>query len=301
MLNKLRYFRDKLVLADFDRQRQTARENFIKYWGNEDICLENIGGGTLGITFLCNGLKEFPIFIKTHLSNIIYKTALSKEFQIMKSVYGEEIFLECLSIPAENNVESMFLLMEYLKPVSSMSKEDIAEVIGQYSNNDTLQYNGKGMYDIEELLTEAKKSLCDLDEKGFYSANIVKMAGILLNEFESYLVSSTRILCHGDLADKNIMTTSDNKKILLDWEDAFWGVDGYDYLYWLTFFNHRRFYNNSEIFKLPSVLPEIAAGILTLIVLIKNAISYYSGEYVNNTLSMDDRLKEIYVCMGIRI
>lgn len=250
---------------------------------------------------MCNGLKNFPIFVKTHLSNNVYKIALSKEYQIMQSVYGKEMFLECLSIPTENNAESIFLLMDYLKPGCSMSKKDIAEVIEQYSNNDTLQFNGKDMYDIEELLTEAKKSLCDLDEKGFYSANIVKMAEILLSELESYLASSTRILCHGDLADKNIMMTSDNKKILLDWEDAFWGVDGYDYLYWLTFFSHRRFYNNSEVFKLPSVLPEIVAGILTLIVLIKNAISYYSGEYVNNTLSMDNRLKEIYVCMGIRI
>lgn len=301
MLNKLRYFRDKLFLADLDRQRQTARENFIKYWGNEDVCLEDIGGGTLGITFLCNGLKEFPIFLKTHLSNTIYKTALRKEFQIMKSVYGEEMFLEYLSIPAENSTESIFLLMDYLKPGCNMSKEDITEIIGQYSNHDTLQFNGKGMYDIQELLIEAKKSLCDLDEKGFYSANIVKIAQILLNELESYLVSSTRIICHGDLADKNIMLTSDNKKILLDWEDAFWGVDGYDYLYWLTFFSHRKFYNDSEIFELPGLLPEIAAGILTLIVLIKNAISYYSGKYMNNTLSMNDRLKEIYICMGIRI
>ena len=63
----------------------------------------------------------------------------------------------------------------------------------------------------------------------------------------------------------------------------------------------RKFYNELGIFEVAGLPPEIVAGIITLILLIKNAISYYSGEYVKNKLSMNDRLKEIYVCMGIGI
>jgi hypothetical protein len=301
MLNKLRFFRDNPVLPDLDRQRQTAKYHFTKYFGKEDIFLEDISGGTLGITFLCDGLKQSQIFVKTHLSDIAYRNALYKEYQMLKSIYHEKIFLECLHVSVGNNTELLFLLMDSLKPGCGMSKADIIELIGQYSRNDILKFDGKGMYDISELLFEAKKSLYALDKMGFYSASIIKIAESLLICLESYLAVSPRIVCHGDLADKNIMINSKDEKILLDWEDAFWGIEGYDYLYWLTFFNHRKFYNEPGIFEVAGLSPEIAAGILTLILLIKNAISYYSGEYVNNKLSMDDRLKEIYECMGIGI
>lgn len=302
MLNKLRFYRDSSVLPDFDRQRQAAKCHFIKYYGKEDIILKDISGGTLGITFMCDGLKRSQIFVKTHLLGTVYRNALCKEYQILKSIYDEKIFLESLSVPVENNNELVFLLMDYLKPGCSMLKADIIELIGQFNKDNALQFDSGGcLYDITDLLIEAKKSLYDLDKKGFYSARTVKTAELLLISLESYLPGLPRIVCHGDLADKNIMINSQNEKILLDWEDAFWGVDGYDYLYWLTFFNHRKFYNESGIFDVPGLSSEITAGILTLILSIKNAISYYSGEYVNHKLSMNDRIKEIYECIGIEI
>ena len=43
-----------------------------------------------------------------------------------------------------------------------------------------------------------------------------------------------RCLCHGDLGPRNIMSQGGGP-VAIDREDAFWGVEGYDYLLWLTF------------------------------------------------------------------
>lgn len=303
MLNKLRFFRGKSSHFDLEGQRQAAGRYFRGYFASQDISLENIEGGTLGITFLCKGLRDDPVFIKTHLPAKTCRTALNKEYYMLKAGYENDLFLERLCIPSGNDSSNVFVLMDYLKPESHISRTDILKLIASYRylKPDPLEFDGAGIYDINELLNEARNSLYDLDKQGFYSAKIYKTAEALLENLELYLTDAPRSLCHGDLADKNIMINQSDKKIILDWEDAFWGIEGYDYLYWLTFFNHRKLYNDREVFTVPGKPSEVIAGILTLILLIKNAISFYSGEYAHNKLDMNDRIEEIYIGMGIKI
>ena len=88
------------------------------------------------------------------------------------------------------------------------------------------------------------------------------------------------------------MMTEDQTTVLIDWEDAFLGIEGYDYLYWLTFFNHRKFYSK-EIFFRSGCEEDVIKGILVTVLIIKSAISFYAGSYENNSLTFQERIVEI--------
>ncbi len=80
--------------------------------------------------------------------------------------------------------------------------------------------------------------------------------------------------------------------VVIDWEDAFWGIEGYDYLFWLTFFDNRKYYSQKIFGKTPWG-KEIEIAILILIVVLKSELSFRSNRYKENKLTFDERIVEI--------
>ena len=80
--------------------------------------------------------------------------------------------------------------------------------------------------------------------------------------------------------------------IVIDWEDAFLGFEGYDFLYWLTFFKNRKFYSR-DMFDLTEFGCELGSAIMVLILVLKSELALSSGEYDVHSMSINDRLLEV--------
>jgi hypothetical protein len=80
--------------------------------------------------------------------------------------------------------------------------------------------------------------------------------------------------------------------IALDWEDVFWGINGYDYLYWLTFYNNRVFLKRSALGH--NNLPiNLEISIMVAIIILKCFLSYINGSYTKNNLTFNQRISEV--------
>ena len=89
------------------------------------------------------------------------------------------------------------------------------------------------------------------------------------------------------------MLSKEGKRIVIDFEDAFLGIKGYDYLYWLTFFTNRKYYSK-EIFLKSGLPSEMIEAVLTMILIVKSAISFYSESYKTNSMTTQERIEKIF-------
>lgn len=303
MLNKLKHFQSNRIVPPVYPAAgiHSAGDSIISLYaklGNK-IRLEPIVQGTLGLTFMCYGLSNEPCIVKTHLPGREYMTALKKEANLLQTAYGDTINVTLRAF-AVNNKEQLCLQMDMLQKMKAddVTPALVTELINVYQGR-LANIKKDQLYGIEEIWTAAWEELTVLHNEHFltnetYAAAKEKLA-FLRNEFPHL----ERCVCHGDLSDLNIMGNKAGRLIAIDWEDAFWGCAGYDYLYWLTFFNHRRFLQLDH--KVSAHMPrECAVSILTMIVVVKCAISFYSGSYQRNSLSMEDRLREIWETYGRR-
>ena len=78
----------------------------------------------------------------------------------------------------------------------------------------------------------------------------------------------------------------------LDWEDALWGYQGYDILYWLTFYSQRKYYDK-DLFRRIKIDKQFGKDMMILILLVKSYLSYRNGTYLSNKLSINDRISEV--------
>jgi 5-methylthioribose kinase len=113
----------------------------------------------------------------------------------------------------------------------------------------------------------------------------------LIGLLEDRFADLPAILCHGDFGPKNIMLEGVEPRVI-DWEDAFGGIAGYDYLYWLTFMENRPFLQTAA-FGRTGLAPEIERAILALVVLLKSYLAVCSGAYLKHAVSPRTRIAEI--------
>lgn len=298
MLNKLNYYRErfqKQVAIDQSEQTEcgddfiTVLSSFLSQQGFDGKIVP-IDGGTLGITFVASSESRAPIFIKTHLSGEKYRLALKKEYQLLKKIYDTVIYLQQVDIGNQT-----FLLEDKLyMPQTMITPENVLSIIRIYQKQlETLKGKLiKGCYSIEDILNEAERELPILFANGLLSAKVSDDIERSLDDVKTSVCELPRCICHGDFSDKNIMQTGEGTLVAIDWEDAFWGIAGYDYLYWLTFFGHRKYYNKVTFGKV-NYDTKLIKGILMMILVIKSAISFYSGSYLSNSLTAEQRIIEI--------
>ncbi|MDN4574782.1 hypothetical protein DBB29_19455 [Pandoraea cepalis] len=144
---------------------------------------------------------------------------------------------------------------------------------------------------ISNLVSEAHRALAHLASAKLIAGDIARGVETCLGVLERALASMPPVVCHGDLGPANLMRDADGL-VAVDWEDAFLGVEGYDYLYWLTFFDNRRYLGES-IFGRTPWSRDIDIAMLVMIVLLKCDLSVRAGRVAGNALSFEQRLGEM--------
>jgi hypothetical protein len=247
--------------------------------------------GTLGIGFL-GRLNAQNVFIKTHRVPSA-RASLSKERELLSRVYPD-LGADCIET-VRNKSNRLWLIMEALSaPTQPPNPMQVLDVTGVFRNVfDSLSCSTEDVVpdELAELLQEGDRSLLELSSRKLIGSDIAHRVDAALNPLRLEATQLPRCLCHGDLSPANLLTNG-SQLVAIDWEDAFWGVEGYDFLYWLTFMSNRR-YLGPEVFGRTSLGKPLEISLMLLIILIKSEISRRSGAYLRNTLSFDDRLSEI--------
>jgi thiamine kinase-like enzyme len=293
MLSKLFYYS---VLAS-----QTPKENVDKapsllqqYFEQQGVStdIEIAGGGTLGIVFhlVVNGKRWF---VKTHLPYQEERINLIKEIAIYSILY-DDLHIQRIDLPDGTNVRTFLLMDELTYPEQDLDQCTVKKLIDEYSDklknfSDTDCVLPK--YAWEHVEQQADSALEILRDKGFLSDEIYNRTAKYFLILTTGNYQNEIQLCHGDLSSKNIMMKG-NHPIVIDWEDAFWSFPEYDYLYWLTFFNHRKYYSQA-IFEDSHNGKEVDIAVMLLILTLKSYLSYINDTYQNNSLSFEQRLQEV--------
>jgi hypothetical protein len=250
-------------------------------------------GGTLGVCFNAK-LSGVRRFIKTHLPGPRARENLAKEGEILFRVYGESIILDRFGVRSADGEEKLYLLMAALAPLpAAMSPNEVSALIASYTTHCAdLAPSDLGLsQDLEHYLDYGNRALTALVDSQLIGPDMASELNRLITMLRAELGALPRCLCHGDLGPKNSMPDG-RRPIAIDWDDAFWGVPGYDYLYWLTFMDNRRFMN-SAAFGQTGLSATIEYAILALIVLLKSFLSVRSGAHVRNAVPIEKRLTEV--------
>lgn len=245
-------------------------------------------GGTLGVCFDADFSGE-KRFLKTHLPGA--RASLAREADALAQLYGDTVVLDRLEIPLEDGTARLCLMMPALTPLAAPLDPVDAAALTDACSQRLKDWRPDGLASFEDYLASAAKALNTLSNRGLLeqasTAEVVRLIA-LLRDRRANLPGA---LCHGDFGPKNIMRQAGALRVI-DWEDAFHGIAGYDYLYWLTFMENRPFLQ-SAAFGRTGLAPEVERAILVLVVLLKSYLAVLSGEHLKHTLSAQDRIAEI--------
>jgi hypothetical protein len=259
--------------------------------GESLVRLLPISGGTSGFCFI-GELSGRRRFFKTY-TPVASKQILEKEVTFLKAVTGDRSDASLLTVGSGEQAHT-WLHMKVLAPYPALTPMQVQELV--VSNEIALRSIGEiGLVPQDEslslLLLEAKQALAVLEVNSLLSPDVRRQAQMCLARLESQHKAWPLQLCHGDLSPVNILGDHLGP-LVVDWEDTFWSVAGYDYLYWLTFFENRKWL-------LPEVLGHTKLGhlneiaLMVAILLLKSMLSVRSGSYTRNSISFDQRLLEV--------
>lgn len=299
MLNKLRYFRNNYCheniqqFAKADENQDKASEIFKEL---DVFLLKNKGGHSLqknnesgrsSYTFICSSCFG-KTFLKVCISGAVYKKALKNEFYILEHLY-DDVVLGIYDLA--DNIS--FLEEKCLMPMQrDLLPSHVINLINMYQKkfkHDNV--SGLELYDISDMLLEAEYELNVLLRNSLDKYCYDKLLE-LLKCVEETISSAPRVLCHGDLNISNMMEDSHGKIIIVDWEDAFWGIGNYDYCYWLTFFRNRKYYAD-DVFGKNKEEKYCNIAMMCMILILKEAMAIYNGENQHNSMSSNERFMEL--------
>lgn len=247
-------------------------------------------GGTLGICFDAEIAGE-KRFLKTHLPDAAARASLGREADILERLYGKAIVLDRFEVAVADGMSRLCLLMPALAPLTGPMQSADAAAMARECSERLGGWRPDDLPSFEHYLASAKRALNTLSDRGLLEQpSATEMRGLMLLLAER-LPNLPAALCHGDFGPKNIMLEGTAPRII-DWEDAFLGIAGYDYLYWLTFMENRPFLQTAA-FGRTGLAPEIERAILALVVLLKSYLAVCSGAYLKHAVSAQARITEI--------
>lgn len=295
VLSKIEFFETAVGaagrLADSERL-QTVLEDHFRSLGKQSI-VTPAAGGTLGVCFHAK-LSGEQKFLKTHLPDARARANLAKEAEIMLRLYGDVIPLEVFEVRAPDGSIRLCLLMPELTPLVAPMQPEQAAAISRECDERLGGYRPEvraSLGNLEQYLACARHALTTLLDCGLLENETATEVRRLIDQLEGYIADQPRRLCHGDFGPKNIMTIG-TQPIVIDWEDAFWGIAGYDYLYWLTFMENRPFLRVAAFGK-TGHSQEAERAILALVVTLKSFLAVRARTYANHKLSIQSRLLEV--------
>jgi hypothetical protein len=247
-------------------------------------------GGTLGACFDTEIAGE-KRFLKTHLPGAAARASLAKEVDVLARLYGNTVVLDRFDVMLADGTARLCLLMPALLPLAEPMQpaeaivlaDSCSERLGDWRPDDTPAF--------EQYLASAARALETLSDRNLIQQATADETGRLIARLEERLPDLPTALCHGDFGPKNVMLAGTEPRVI-DWEDAFVGIAGYDYLYWLTFMGNRPFLQ-AAAFGRTGLSPEVERAILALVVLLKSYLAVLSGEYLKHTVLPQARIAEI--------
>jgi hypothetical protein len=286
VLSKLRYFaagRTSVDPSNLDLSSATA------LYDGRIRTRDLVTGGTLNAGLLAD-LDGTEVFLKTHL----YpegRENLRREAAVMKAASPASFEVDYQETPDSAIGKRGWLIMPALHPLAvNMDPDDVWRMVETFERRlqgATLDSDD----DLALLAAEGRAGLQRLEFLDLVDADAAAAVDSHLGFLEDHLNDFPRIICHGDLGPENILSGR-HGPIAVDWEDAFWGIEGYDFLYWLTFMRNREYCNRDTIQRSPCGV-KMSSSLLTLIVLLKSYLSVISGSYTRNKVSINSRLTDI--------
>lgn len=252
-----------------------------------------VAGGTLGLAFRAE-IDGRPMFAKTH-SVAEGRDALRKEVELLSLLDGEDLQVRGIETREAAGLRSWLLMKQLLPCDTERTPQDILRLTSGWQRvfGTARPARVPAGDDFDLLVEEGAKALSHLREAGEFEARTAAQANALLEQLRRESRSLPRRVCHGDLGPRNIMADG-ARAVAVDWEDAFWGIEGYDYLYWLTFMANRRHIGDAA-FGHTALQRRTEVAVLALIVLLKSELSLRNGTHRGNRVSFEQRLAEI-VC-----
>ncbi|MGY3034687.1 hypothetical protein ACVIIV_003857 [Bradyrhizobium sp. USDA 4354] len=289
MLSKIAFFEtgDRPDIAADRARLLPALRGYLQPFGH-NVTVTPAPGGTLGACYDADVSGE-KRFLKTHLPGA--RASLAKEADILEQLYGNSIVLDRFDIPLADGTVRLCLMMPALAPLAApMPPADAAAMARAYGDR-LKDWQPDGLASLEHYLASAAQALKILSERGLLeqagAAETHRLIALLGDRLPELPVA----LCHGDFGPKNIMLQGTTPRAI-DWEDAFRGVAGYDYLYWLTFMENRPFLQTAA-FGRTGLSPDVERAILVLVVLLKSYLAVLSGAYLTHAVSAQNRIAEI--------
>ncbi|TCR03919.1 phosphotransferase [Neorhizobium sp. JUb45] len=253
--------------------------------------LRPLNGGTLGIIF-SGTLDGCERCFKTHAVPSGQVT-LRREHAFLQQISNNRTDASLFSV-AERDSQRTWLQMNLLSSCNDLTPATIRRLVFDYE----AKLPGKIGFalvpaedNIHLLLDKSEQSLALLSDHDLISAGVASKARHRLTHLRAISGEFILQLCHGDLGPANILC-DDFGPVAIDWEDAFWGIAGYDYLYWLTFFSNRRWLTPDSVGHTPWGRPAEVA-LMVMILLLKCMLSVRDGSYLGNKISFDQRLMEV--------
>ncbi|MCS3726389.1 phosphotransferase [Bradyrhizobium betae] len=246
--------------------------------------------GTLGVCFDAEIAGE-KRFLKTHLPGAAARASLAREAAVLARLYGDTIVLDRFDLLLADGTTRLCLLMPALLPLAAqMQPAEAAAIAGRCSER-LGDWRPDHIPTFEQHLAAAARALETLSDRNLIEQATAAETRRLIARLEERFPKLPAALCHGDFGPKNIMLAG-TEPLIIDWEDAFGGVAGYDYLYWLTFMENRAFLRTAA-FGRAGLSPDIERAILALVVLLKSYLAVCSGAYLKHAVSPQARIAEI--------
>lgn len=295
MQNKIEYFEPGGERLDVSAERRCLRARLEQHLRSSarDAVVTPVAAGTLG---LCYQVEMFgkPRFLKTHLPNAKARASLAKEADILARLYGSGFLLDRFDMTAMDGTARLCVLMPALQPLAApMESEQVAAMTRDYRRR-LEGYRPESLassWDFDQYLARAREALSTLSDRGLLEKASASDVGRLISYLEDGISGQPRVLCHGDFGPRNIML-SETRPLAIDWEDAFWGIAGYDYLYWLTFMENRPLLRTAAFGK-TELEARTEHAILALVVVLKCYLAVRSGAYLAHSVPIQMRIDEI--------
>ncbi|MDD1518437.1 phosphotransferase family protein [Bradyrhizobium sp. DASA03005] len=291
MLGKIAYFESDDrpdIIADRARILPALQRHLQS--SSRDISVTPALGGTLGLCFDAeiSGEKRF---LKTHLPGTEARASLAREADILARLYDGRILLDRFeALPADGTTRLCVLMPALVPPAGPMQPAQAAAMADACSRH-LGDWRPDNLPSFAQYLASAARALDMLTDRDLLAPATAAETRRLVALLADRLGVLPEALCHGDFGPKNIMLDGTEPR-LIDWEDAFLGIAGYDYLYWLTFMENRPFLQTAA-FGRTGLSREIERAILALVVLLKSYLAVCSGAYLKHAVAPHARIAEI--------
>lgn len=290
MLSKLRCSGAEIrSIAAYDRSE--IKQDLTDFFGANLAELRLVTGGTLSVCFE-GKLHGSPRFFKTHTMPSGRET-IRREAAFLK-VTAPDVQARLTHIEGDTSGR-VWLHTKKLEPCRQLIPTEIRDLIEGYEEGlricTRLTDQVPSGHNIHMLLLEAESAAVFMADRNLLSLTVRDAVHSSIERVKFLCSDRPLQLCHGDLGPANIMV-DDDVPVALDWEDVFWGIAGYDYLYWLTFFGNRRWLTRESLGHTPLKRADEIA-VMVVILLLKSFISVRNDNYHHNTITMDQRLLEV--------